>query len=291
MLHFNITKNKEQQFVEKFALPLTLGSPFARNLTDDVALLEGMICKTDSLCEGIHCKIGTSPEKMGHKLLARALSDVASKGGFPKAFMLSIFKTQATNEGFLAKFLEGTRVFDIPLIGGDVASSLNQNFSANVSVFAKSEGKIPHRDGAKEGDFIYITGKIGRAYLGFLGNEKFIDFYEKPLPKLALMQEICQKHNINASIDISDGFMKDLLTLLVTSNLGAQIDFLKIPLIQEKFAQKMMTFGDDYEIIFTSKEEIHHPEVVKIGFIKKEKLLSIENARDIKFKEFGYTSL
>jgi thiamine-monophosphate kinase len=176
MLHLKITTNKEQAFVEKNLLPLTLGSPFARNLDDDVAKIDDLLIKTDSLCEGVHVKFCTSPHKMGHKLLARAFSDIASKGGFPIGFTLSVFKTSKISEAFLHDFVNGMKVFEVPLIGGDIASSLNENFCANVTVVAKQNAQTPHRNGAKEGDFIYITGQIGRAFLGF-SNERAGPFW------------------------------------------------------------------------------------------------------------------
>ncbi len=278
--------------MEKNLLPLTLGSPFARNLDDDVAKIDDLLIKTDSLCEGVHTKIGTSPHKMGHKLLARALSDIASKGGFPIAFTLSVFKTSKISEAFLHDFANGMKVFGVPLIGGDIASSLNENFCANVTVFAKQNAQTPHRNGAKEGDFIYTTGQIGRAFLGFSNETEFLPFYETPLPKLKLMQEIIAKFKINSSIDISDGFMKDLLTLLQTSNIGAEIDFSFIPIPKTSCnVVDLLTFGDDYEVIFTSPNEIINPDITKIGTIQRSELIFTNTPQNLKFKTFGFESL
>jgi thiamine-monophosphate kinase len=291
MRRLKITKNKEQKFVEKVLLPLSLGSSFARNLTDDVAEIDGLIIKTDSLCEGVHVKTATNPYKMGHKLIARAISDIASKGGFPLGFTLSLFKTPKTDEAFLTDFIFGMKNFDIPLIGGDIANSFNTHFNANISLFAKKNSYIPHRNGAKVGDFIYITGQIGRAYLGFKNEQEFLSFYETPVPKLSLMQKVISNFEITASIDISDGFMKDLMTLLENSNTGASIDLLKINMPKKNDIAKMLTFGDDYEIIFTSPQEINLEDVSKIGNVISGDELLFLNAENIEFSSFGYEVL
>jgi thiamine-monophosphate kinase len=288
---FNITQNSEQQFVEKFCVPLSFNAPSARGLNDDVAVLEGMIIKTDSIAEGVHLKFDVNPKILGRKLYARGLSDIACKGGFPIGYTLAVFTGNKDKE-FLERFLEGFTGFDVPLIGGDACKSLGNYFTANITIFAKPNVIVPHRNGAKEGDFIYMTGKIGRAFLGFLDVAEFLPFYHTPLPKLKLMQQVIKSYNISSSIDVSDGFLKDLMNILSASDFGAEIDLnlIQMPNLPE-FTKEMLTFGDDYEVIFTSKDEILMPEVTKIGVITPEKHLKINNLEGINFTNFGFSSL
>lgn len=300
MFTLEIKANKEAEFVSKFCLPISLNSKFALGLEDDIAFLDGkksskILIKTDSVCEGIHYKIGTNPAKVGHKLLARNLSDIAAKGGSPTAFTLSVLKSTKTDKAFLEAFLEGIKVlagnFSLPLIGGDITSTKSNFFSANITIFAEKFGKISERKNAKDGDFIYITGEIGRAFLGFKGEEKFLSFYETPIPQVILMKKIFEKHKIHASIDVSDGFLKDLTTLLCASKKGAFIDCKKIPVPKSSYAlEELLTFGDDYQIIFTSNEEIIARDITKIGFITKEKTLKLEGLSNIP-KNLGYENL
>jgi thiamine-monophosphate kinase len=297
MITLKVKQNEEAKFVEKHCLPITFNSKFALELQDDVAFLNGekrskIIIKTDSISEGIHYKIGTKPLKIGHKLLARNLSDIAAKGGIPLGFTLSIFRTKSTNEAFLEDFLTGikalARDFSLPLIGGDEVSVKNNFFSASITIFATKNGKISERKNAKVGDFIYITGQIGRAFLGFEGEANFLPFFETPAPQINLMQELFAKYKINASIDISDGFLKDLNTLLFVSQKGAYVDCSKIPTPKTNHSlEKLLTFGDDYQILFTSKDEISHKDVRKIGVILKEKHLQLEGLSQIP-ENFGY---
>jgi thiamine-monophosphate kinase len=64
-----------------------------------------------------------------------------------------------------------------------------------------------------------------------------------------------------SAIDISDGFYGDLNKLLQPNNLGANIDVKSIPILSKlknlilshKFKiNKLLSAGDDYEILFTS---------------------------------------
>lgn len=279
MLSLNLTENSEETLVRNVFLPFTRGITFAQGLKDDVAFLKSdkkILIKTDSLTEGIHCKIGTAKYKMAHKLLARAISDVASKGGWPIGFTLAIFKPANWGQGEIADFMEGFKVFKIPLIGGDVSNSNNQYFSANITIFANHNGKISTRFNGKAGENIYITGQIGFAFLGFIGVEKFIRNYETPMPKIKLMQNLFSKYKITSSIDVSDGFIKDISSLLNASKIGADIN---IDFILEKkyqnYAKDMLTFGDDYEIIFTSTNEIKDKGVIQIGTTNKSRILNI----------------
>ena len=65
----------------------------------------------------------------------------------------------------------------------------------------------------------------------------------------------------NSAIDISDGFYGDLDKLLLNKNFGANIDIKSIPILyklkkligKNKIKiNKLLSAGDDYEILFTS---------------------------------------
>lgn len=300
----SLTESEEARFIREICLPLTFGSKFSLGLLDDVAFLKSkhkILVTTDSVCEGIHYKSGTSPSKIAHKCLARNLSDIAAKGAKPKGYTLSIAKPSWVDAAFLEQFAKGlmllSKKFKIPLIGGDVSSSKSPTFSANITAYGEYQGEISERKNAKLSDNIYVTGKIGRAYLGFQGVLEFLPFYETPMPQISLMRKIHKKYQINASIDVSDGFLKDLKTLLFASGCGAEIDVESIPVPPfesekgSEFYENCLNFGDDYEIIFTSKDDIKEPNVAKIGKIVKAKTLTILGLKldKLTLKNDGYS--
>ncbi|MBO60450.1 MAG: thiamine-monophosphate kinase, partial [Verrucomicrobiales bacterium] len=57
---------------------------------DDCAVIDAGVSgkwqlhKTDAVVEGIHFTRETAPEKVGHKALGRALSDIAAMAGTPR---------------------------------------------------------------------------------------------------------------------------------------------------------------------------------------------------------------
>ena len=63
---------------------------------DDCAVLDlgdpscHALFKTDAVVEGVHFLRDAPPEKVGHKAIARALSDVAAMGGMPVAAVVTL---------------------------------------------------------------------------------------------------------------------------------------------------------------------------------------------------------
>src|SRR6185295_9066660 len=79
---------------------LTRGLPTNESVVvgsgDDCAVLEAgakdrlLLFKTDAVVQGIHFRSETPPEKIGHKALARCLSDIAAMAGTPTAALITI---------------------------------------------------------------------------------------------------------------------------------------------------------------------------------------------------------
>src|SRR5436190_5625997 len=63
---------------------------------DDCAVLDlklpgqWLLFKTDAVVEGIHFTPADPPEKIGHKALARCLSDIAAMAGTPTAALITL---------------------------------------------------------------------------------------------------------------------------------------------------------------------------------------------------------
>jgi thiamine-monophosphate kinase len=67
--------------------------------------------------------------------------------------------------------------------------------------------------------------------------------------------------------DISDGLVRDVSNIATASNVGFEIFLEKVPVAKELFFLKeyyadlnpyemALTFGDDYELVFTASEEV-----------------------------------
>jgi thiamine-monophosphate kinase len=152
---------------------------------DDCALLrvgagEELAVTTDLSIAGPHFRLAWhAPESIGHRTLARGLSDLAAMGARPVAAFLSLglpaelVQSQRKRVGkkpwpggktWLDRFLDGffalAGTYQTPLAGGDLAESPIV-VADIVLAGAVRRGKALLRSGARPGDLLYVTGTLG----------------------------------------------------------------------------------------------------------------------------------
>jgi thiamine-monophosphate kinase len=147
---------------------------------DDCALLaakrgEELAVTTDLSIAGRHFRLDWHPaEAVGHRTLARGLSDLAAMGARPVAAFLSLAlprelttaeRGKAWVEGFLDGLLGLAEAHKTPLAGGDLAES-PLVVADIVLVGAVPKGQALLRSGARAGDLLYVTGSLGGAAAG-----------------------------------------------------------------------------------------------------------------------------
>src|SRR6185312_4781738 len=112
------------------------------------------------------------PESIGHRALARGLSDLAAMGATPLAAFLSLalpasLPATAKGRAWIGRFFDGLHAlagqFGVPLAGGDTSESSGPVLADIVLIGAARRGKALRRSGAAPGDFIYVTGSLGGA--------------------------------------------------------------------------------------------------------------------------------
>src|SRR5262249_44604453 len=144
-----------------------------RGIGDDCAVLAGsrthdLLVTTDLSIEGVHFRLDWHPpESVGHRCLARGLSDIAAMGGEPTAAFLSLslpaHLPQKWVDGFFAGFHRLAPRFPVTLAGGDIPAN-PPGVAADVVVLGRvPTGKAILRSGARPGDLIYVTGILGRS--------------------------------------------------------------------------------------------------------------------------------
>src|SRR5688572_27925130 len=138
---------------------------------DDAAILRPrrgveLVVTADMLVAGRHFHKGADPQRLGHKALAVNLSDIAAMGAVPRWATLSIALPDA-NERWLAAFARGfmrlARRHGVDLVGGDTTRG-----PLNISVQVIGEapaGRALRRDGARQGDDVWVSGTLGDAAL------------------------------------------------------------------------------------------------------------------------------
>lgn len=225
---------------------------------DDCALVklgkEKMLLKSDLFIEDIHFSIKKiSFKTIGMRAVGRVLSDFAACAGIPKFIGVSAGIPEYVSERNLKEMLDGILAFGekykFSLIGGDT-SRAKKLFLDIWGV--GTAGKYIRRSTAREGDYIFLTGRLGK--------RRFNRPFE---PRIKEAQALAKNFKINAMIDISDGFIIDLYRILKESRKGAVVDKDSV-----SFRGKENQFyrGEDYELIFTVDKKEKKVEVLKKKF-------------------------
>ena len=268
--------------------------PASRALTkgigDDCAVLRprpgNEVCvTTDFSLEGVHFRRDWHPpESVGHRCLARGLSDLAAMGAEPIAVFLSLALPAGTPaawaEGFLAGLLALAKQSKFALAGGDTAQSPSFIAADIVAVGQLPAGTARLRSSAQPGDLLYVTGSLGGAaaelhllerapkkYRG-LTRATAVHPHLYPQPRLAAGRRL--RTVAHAMIDLSDGLSTDLTHLCRASGLSAQIDAAAVPIHPLAVAAERsgaaasaldlaLHGGEDYELLFTASPSTRIP--------------------------------
>ena len=232
---------------------------------------------TDMLVSGQHFFTDTDPYKLGHKALAVNLSDMAAMGANPRWATLALALPESLIkidtkwvESFARGLLELACSHRVALIGGDVTRGPLTICIQIIGEVAK--GRALRRSGARVGDDIWISGKLGDAALALLHERHQIklepdEFAEclnsllLPVARVDLGQRLVGL--ANSAIDISDGLLADLGHILERSNVAATISLEEVncSVILKKYSSQpqvincMLAGGDDYELCFTVPKE------------------------------------
>ena len=216
------------------------GQHVGEGIGDDCAVLpfprgHEALVTTDFSLENIHFRREWHPpDSVGHRCLARGLSDLAAMGGIPRAAFLSLALPPDLPQSWVDKFIAGllklASQFSISLAGGDTAQSPDGILADIVVLGSVPAGRAILRSGARPGDFIYVTGTLGlaAAALNQLRDGKKLrpkshlkHFY--PEPRIAVGRFLREKKLASAMIDISDGLSTDLGHICEESGTGAVV--------------------------------------------------------------------
>ena len=242
---------------------------------DDCAILrprpgEEIVVTTDLCLEGRHFRRDWhSPASVGHRTLARGLSDLAAMGARPVAAFLSLALPRAIASdsshsdssdplwlnGFLDGLLQLAAEVGVTLAGGDTAEAPGDTILADIVLLgAVPAGRGLRRSGARAGDRLFCTGLLGgsAAELRLLaqaakdgrasspasrparttGNTAAANPHPQlfPEPRLATGRLLLRRTLASAAMDLSDGLSTDLRHLCEASDLAAEVWLANLPL-------------------------------------------------------------
>jgi thiamine-monophosphate kinase len=268
----------------------------ALGIGDDCAILRPpsgseVLVTTDFTLEGRHFRRDLGPpESVGHRCLARGLSDLAAMGATPLAAFLSLalpktMLAESAGREWISRFFSGLRALGemhrVPLAGGDTSESPGGKAAAILAdivlVGTAPKGEALRRSGAAAGDVLYVTGELGGAAAELSAllkrqrrilNMKASDVHPHlfPEPRLDVGESLLRRRVATACIDVSDGLSTDLSHLCSASGVCAEIEQAALPI--HPLASKLgpaaalkaaLHGGDDYELLFTVPASVSIP--------------------------------
>ncbi len=268
----------EDRLIARFFKPLAT-HPGALGLTDDTALITpppgcDLIFTTDAIASGVHFFPDDPPGQLARKALRVNLSDLAAKGAKPLGFLLSLSLLKDVSESWLSSFAAGLKddadAYGCALLGGDTDRTPGPLTVSIAMIGSLPSGTMVKRSGARPGDAIMVTGKIGDAALGVQlrrgaswklpleAREYLLSRYLLPQPRNALAEAL--RAHASAAMDVSDGLAGDLAKLCRVSQVAATVAVKDLPLSDAARAviqaepeqlETAVTGGDDYEILCT----------------------------------------
>ena len=267
-------------------IPSLAGSGLVRGIGDDCAVFrprasEDLVFTTDMLIEDVHFRRATHPAAaLGHKTLARGLSDIAAMGADPRFCLLSVALPGWVDEKWIDQFYRGflrlAKAHRVILAGGDLARAAN--LICDIVVCGSvPKGTALVRDGAWPGDAIYVSGRLGVSALGLATGEGTAwRRHLLPSPRVVLGWFLRETLHATAAMDLSDGLSLDLHRLCLESGLSAEIDT-PLPVFRGATPEQALHGGEDYELLFTVRPDTAVPArfentpLTRIGTIQKGK--------------------
>jgi len=140
------------------------------------------------------------------------------------------------------------------VLGGDLVRS--EQYLVDVCVLGTAERPV-RRAGAKVGDGVWVTGRLGGAALALAGYRSTTRpggplgrRYSHPEPRIAAGRWLAE-HGATAMIDISDGLAADAGHLATASGVGLEIALERLPCWDGVAPLAAAASGEEFELLVT----------------------------------------
>ena len=247
-----ISKIGENGLIRRIAKRVRNDRTVLKGIGDDCAVLKfseskDLLLASDMLVEGVHFLKSAPPEAIGWKALAVNISDVAAIGGVPRHAVLSLGLPRGTAVAFVDRLYEGlnrcARRFKVNLVGGDTVRS--SKVVIDVAILGEVEsGRWVSRAGAKAGDSLLVTGRLG----GSVRSGRHLRF----IPRVREARMLVSRFKLHAMMDLSDGLWADLARLCEQSRVGAELEASRIPRRPGVSVRQALTDGEDFELLIAA---------------------------------------
>jgi thiamine-monophosphate kinase len=219
----------------------------ARGITDDTALVDGLVVTQDSLVEGVHFRLDwLSHREVGFRAGAVNVSDLSAAGAVPVSLLVSLGAPPDTRVEDVLQLYEGLAELGVPVVGGDTTRA--DSLFLTVTALGRSE-RVPGRGGARPGDLLVVTGPLGAAGAAFREGR-----YVRPPVRTVEGRRLAAA--ATAMLDVSDGLGRDAGHLARRSMVRCVIDLERVPLAGEL---DDVGFGEDFELLAATPDPLDFP--------------------------------
>jgi thiamine-monophosphate kinase len=298
-------------------LPAAGNKDLLVDIGDDTAVVRigkgrALLVTCDIQVEGRHFRFDhITPYQLGRRSMAANLSDIGAMGGKPTYALVSLGLPAAFPVKSYDRLFEGMRDELQPhrarIVGGNLARTEDCLIVDITLLGEAASSRVLTRGGARVGDRIFVTGKLGASGAGFQVLAAFgkrfpgrykhlVQSHVLPTPRVELGQKIARADVATAMIDISDGVAGDLFHICTRSGVGAEIREDRLPLperigeIAERSGKSVVELalhsGEDYELLFTSPRRVS---VKKVQFVAGKSGIPVTEIGRIVRRDDGYS--
>ncbi len=229
----------------------------------------GLCISSDMLLDGVHFDTKCHDLSLiGRKAVACSLSDCAAMAVRPLAATVSLALPAGGSLSDAQEMFQGmlaiAKEYGLSIVGGDTTRWKSEagGLAIDVAVTAtRFEGIEPvRRSGARPGDVLYVTGRLGGSLLG-----KHLTFTPRVREARLLAESMGDR--LHAMIDVSDGLSLDLWRICLASGCGAVLDERRLQQVISDSAKTAadtdgrspldhaLSDGEDYELLLAVSAE------------------------------------